>query len=73
MSILIMTEVWAEAQVKPHELLVLLCLADHADDYGDSCYPSIARLAKRTRRLEPHRSAGKPPENKLTSLILPSH
>ena len=43
-----MSRVWDETRFKGTELLVLLCLADHANDDGQ-CWPSYARLAKRAR------------------------
>ncbi len=48
MSIKIMTEVWEYAQAKGSELLLLLAIADHADDKGKA-YPSLQRLAHKTR------------------------
>lgn len=47
MSIRVMSQVWESNTLDPYERLVLLALADHADDDGN-CYPSIARLCKRT-------------------------
>ena len=47
MSIKIMTAIWDGETLGPSERLVLLSLADHADDHG-TCYPSMGRLAKRT-------------------------
>ncbi len=44
MSIKICTEVWASSSAKASSRLVLLALADYADDDG-YCYPSVARLA----------------------------
>jgi hypothetical protein len=42
--------------LKPTQKLVLLALADHADDDGSNCYPSMERLEKKTalglRRLQ---------------------
>lgn len=43
-----MTRVWDETRFKGTELLVLLCLADHANDDG-VCWPSYDRLALRAR------------------------
>jgi hypothetical protein len=43
-----MTEVWAKAPFKRSDLLILLALADSANDEG-VCWPSIATLAKRGR------------------------
>ncbi len=41
-----MTEVWDSASVKGSARLVLLALADHANDEG-YCFPSLARLARK--------------------------
>ena len=43
-----MSAVWEIDGIDSTECLVLIALADHADDAG-RCYPSIARLAKRTK------------------------
>ena len=43
-----MSAVWDIEGIDSSECLVLISLADHADDQG-RCYPSIARLAKRTK------------------------
>lgn len=43
-----MTRVWDETRFKGTDLLVLLCLADHANDDG-LCWPSYDRLALRAR------------------------
>ena len=51
MSIKIMNYVWEHSKQKGTELLLLLALADFADDSGD-CYPSINRLAKKARTGE---------------------
>jgi len=51
MSIKVMSAVWERDDLDPHETLVLLALADHANDEG-VCYPSIGRLVKRTRMSE---------------------
>ncbi len=48
MSIKQMTTVWEHSRAEGVVLLVLLSLADHADDDG-YCYPGIARLAKKCR------------------------
>jgi hypothetical protein len=42
-----MSAVWERDDLDASERLVMLSLADHADDDG-VCYPSIARLCKRT-------------------------
>ncbi len=47
MSIKVMTEVWDSSSAKGSARLVLLSLADHANDEG-YCYPSIARLARKS-------------------------
>lgn len=46
-----MTQVWEREDLDPYERLVMLSLADHANDDG-VCYPSIARLCKRTGMKE---------------------
>lgn len=43
-----MTRVWDETRFKGTDLLVLLCLADHANDDG-ICWPAYDRLAARAR------------------------
>lgn len=47
MSIKVMTEVWDSSSAKGSARLVLLSLADHANDEG-YCYPSVARLARKS-------------------------
>lgn len=47
MSIKVMSAVWECEELDASERLVMLSLADHADDEG-RCYPSIARLCRRT-------------------------
>lgn len=47
MSVKVMSAVWERDDLDASERLVMLSLADHADDEG-VCYPSIARLCKRT-------------------------
>jgi len=47
MSVSVMARIWAEETLSPTPRLILLSLADHANDEG-VCYPSIARLCKRT-------------------------
>lgn len=47
MSVKIMAAVFESSTLGPTLRLILLSLADHADDEG-RCYPSIARLAQRT-------------------------
>ena len=48
MSIRIMTQVWERSQHKGSELLLMLALADNANDQG-LAYPSTKTLAKKTR------------------------
>lgn len=43
-----MSAVWEIEGIDSSECLVLMALADHADERG-RCYPSIGRLAKRTK------------------------
>lgn len=43
-----MTQVWDSTQFRGVDLLVLLCLADHANDEG-ICWPSFERVAHRAR------------------------
>lgn len=47
MSIRLMSAIFESETLGPTERLVMLALADHADDDG-RCYPSIARLCQRT-------------------------
>lgn len=51
MSIRLMAQVWeiADPELNGARLLTLLSLADHANDEGTNCYPSIPRLAKRAK------------------------
>lgn len=48
MSIKCMTAVWQSAQVNSTQLLVLLCLADFADE-ENTCYPSQETIAQKCR------------------------
>lgn len=50
MSIRLMTQLWdnADPELSGSRLVIMLCLADHANDDGE-CWPSIDRLAKRSR------------------------
>lgn len=47
MSVKVMSMIWEDETLGPTDRLILLSLADHANDEG-VCYPSIARLVKRT-------------------------
>ena len=47
MSVKIMSAVFESETLGPTERLIMLALADHADDDG-RCYPSIGRLCRRT-------------------------
>lgn len=49
MSIKILSHVWQTATVGGSKLLVLLALADFADDKGGNIYPSMATLAVKAR------------------------
>src|SRR3990167_8256188 len=51
MSIRIMTQVWEHSKQKGTFLLVLLALADSANDEG-YCWPSIKTLSRKSRMLE---------------------
>ncbi|HZS19218.1 MAG TPA: helix-turn-helix domain-containing protein [Candidatus Udaeobacter sp.] len=53
MSIKVATQVWERSRHKSGNLLVLLALADHADDYGRA-WPGIPRLARKARLSERH-------------------
>lgn len=53
MSIRLMTAVWEQADVAGGELLVLLALADAANDKG-LCWPSVHTLARKSRLSERH-------------------
>ena len=39
---------WEQAGLSAAEKLVLLCLADHADENGENCFPSQRRIAQKT-------------------------
>lgn len=46
MSVRLMSRVW-DAKLQPSDKLILLCLADFADDDGKNCFPSINRVARK--------------------------
>lgn len=48
MAIRLMTAVWDDESLPRGDVLLMLALADHANDDG-ACFPSIGRLARRTR------------------------
>jgi hypothetical protein len=48
MSIKILTEIWSEPPVRQGTLLVLLALADSADETSRECWPSIRTIAKKS-------------------------
>ncbi len=56
MSIAVMTRVWKHSRAKGSALLLLLAIADHADDAGVA-YPSVTTLATKIRMTR--RNAGK--------------
>ncbi len=47
-----MADVWDFGPEDAAQCEVLVCLANHCDDNGKSCYPSIARIARMSRRSE---------------------
>jgi len=49
MSIKIMSEVWDHATVSQGTLLVLLALADSADERSRECWPAISSIAAKAR------------------------
>lgn len=51
MSIKYMTRVWATQELKHGRLLLMLALADHANDAGE-CWPSQPHLEEKTRLTE---------------------
>jgi hypothetical protein len=53
MSIKVSTEVWLGSRNKSGNLLVLLALADHADDQGIA-WPGVPLLARKARLSERH-------------------
>ena len=53
MSIKVATEVWRGSRHKSGNLLVMLALADHADDQGKA-WPGVPSLARKARLSERH-------------------
>lgn len=51
LSIRVMTQVWANSQQKGSGLILLLAIADHANDDGYA-YPGVETLAKKSRMSE---------------------
>lgn len=49
MSIKVMTWVWDHSPASGTDLLMLLAIADHAGDDGRDAWPSVRKLAQRTR------------------------
>jgi len=49
MSIKLMTQVWEHGPEDQTETMVLLALADRANDEGTSCYPSLTEISQRCR------------------------
>ncbi|WP_141983511.1 helix-turn-helix domain-containing protein [Saccharothrix saharensis] len=49
MSIRIMTWVWEHAEAAGTDLLLMLAIADSADDQGRNAWPSITDLSRKTR------------------------
>ena len=49
MSIKTMSRVWDHSAQKGSSLLLLLAIADHADDRGENAWPSVDTLARKTR------------------------
>jgi Helix-turn-helix domain len=52
MTVKVVTWVFDNSETTGSERLVLLALADHADDESWSCWPSIARIARKARVSE---------------------
>lgn len=51
MSIKVMSAVWEHSRAKGSELLLLLAIADYADDEGNA-FPSVTNLAKKIRMTQ---------------------
>jgi len=48
MSVRVMSWVWEQSKAEPTDRLVLLAIADCANDAGAEAYPSMATLVKKT-------------------------
>ena len=49
MSIRVMNEVWESRKFEGNQLLLLLALADFASDDGGNVFPSVEKMAEKTR------------------------
>ena len=52
MSIKVTSWVWESADCEASDLLILLAMADFADDHGGNIFPSVATLAAKSRKSE---------------------
>lgn len=52
MSVTAISRVWERSRAKGSELLVLLAIADYADDEGRNAWPSVQKLADKSRMTE---------------------
>lgn len=52
MSVKVTSWVWEHSRSRGAQRLVLLCIADHANDDGLEAFPSLARLARKTGMTE---------------------
>lgn len=53
MSLVVMTKVWQlKCDLKPTEMIVLLKLADNADEINHECFPSVPSIAKQCKVSE---------------------
>jgi DNA-binding transcriptional ArsR family regulator len=51
MSIKLMSLAW-DSSIPSTEKMVLLCLCDFANDEGQNCYPSVAKISRKTSKNE---------------------
>ena len=49
MSILVMSRIWESRKYEGNQLLLLLALADFASDDGGDVFPSVEKMAAKTR------------------------